>query len=172
MLLSLAAPAQAESPDKGNGKSGAPTAKSAPIDAEQKKDKSKTVLLINGKKIWLESHSTNGKICLKVSYETLICDSFNGRIPQYFESIGKTAEFDTIKNDFEVKTVRFSNHKNENYDRKFDFGSWKNYQFIFLRFQVMLTSISDFMQPAMLSEIASMIKIANETSDKLKEINK
>ena len=68
--------------------------------------------------------------------------------------------------------MRFSNHKNENYDRKFDFGSWKNYQFIFLRFQVMLTSISDFMQPAMLSEIASMIKIANETSDKLKEINK
>jgi hypothetical protein len=40
LLLSLAAPAQAESPDKGNGKSGAPTAKSAPIDAEQKKDKS------------------------------------------------------------------------------------------------------------------------------------
>ena len=142
------------------------------VTEEQKKDKSRAVLLINGKKIWLESHSTNGKICLKVSYETLICDSFNGRIPQYFESIGKTAEFDTIKNDFEVKTVRFSNHKNENYDRKFDFGSWKNYQFNFLRFQVMLTSISDFMQPAMLSEIASMIKIANETSDKLKEINK
>ncbi len=40
LLLSLAAPAQAESPDKGNGKSGAPTAKSAPIDAEQNKDKS------------------------------------------------------------------------------------------------------------------------------------
>ena len=39
LLLSLAAPAQAESPDKGNGKSGAPTAKSAPIDESQNKDK-------------------------------------------------------------------------------------------------------------------------------------
>lgn len=40
LLLSLTAPAQAESPDKGNGKSGAPTTKCAPIDAPQNQDKS------------------------------------------------------------------------------------------------------------------------------------
>ncbi|MBP9093133.1 hypothetical protein KBI23_19060, partial [bacterium] len=40
LLLSLGAPAQAESPDKGTGKSGSPTSKCAPIDAPQNKDKS------------------------------------------------------------------------------------------------------------------------------------
>ena len=40
LLLSMMAPAQAETPDKNKSKSGAPTSKSAPIDAPQIKDKS------------------------------------------------------------------------------------------------------------------------------------